>query len=104
MLSMKVDTQISVPQYTAQSKSAPVVHSKAGVHTTSFTQENKIQKLDQINIVNNYFKIFDQNLSETAIKNLISARLQPGYQLPQVHNTQALALKAEELLDFSLAI
>lgn len=101
---MKLDTNTSTFQHAEQAKSTPIVRSKAGTQTASFTQANNIQNLNEIIIVDDYFKIFEKNLSEVAIKNLISARLQPGYQLPQIHNSKALEHKTQELLEFSLAI
>lgn len=101
---MKLNLKSSIFQSVEQPRTTPVIHSKVSTKTAQFSQENNIRSLHEINIVDDYFKIFEHNLSEAAIKNLISARLQPGYQLPQVHDTKALSEKATELLAFSLAI
>lgn len=101
---MKLDFQSSVSNYSEQIKNIKVTYSKAAENAIGFTQEKQINSLHEQNIVDNYFKTFDQDLSDVAIKNLISARLQPAYKLPQVHNTEALSANAQELLNFSLKI
>lgn len=78
--------------------------SHANQRSTSFSNENKINTLEHKALVENYFKLFDENYSEVAIKNLISARLQPSSALPKVHNIEELSLKSKELLDFSLSV
>ena len=89
----------------------PEVLQKTEVHTsyaneksTSFSNENKISKIQQKALVDSYFKLFDNKLSDLAIKNLISERLQPAHLLAHVHNTQKLAQVSKELLDFSLTV
>lgn len=72
--------------------------------STNFSNENNLNTIEQKNLVENYFKIFDENYSEVTIKNLITARLQPTSVLPQVHNIKELSAKSEELLDFSLSV
>jgi len=81
-----------------------VTYSRTSENSARYSNENSIQTLSQQNIVNNYFATFDKNYSEIEIKNLIAARLQPAYVLPELHNHKALSAKAEELLAFSLAI
>lgn len=101
---MKLDFQSSVSNYSEQVKNIRVTYSKASESAIGFTQEKKISHLHEQNMVDSYFKIFDQNLTDTAIKNLISARLQPSYKLPEVHKMENLLAKADDLLNFSLAI
>jgi hypothetical protein len=72
--------------------------------SSKYANENNIQKLDQKNIIDGYFKIFNESHTEVEIKNMIAARLQPAYQLPQVHDHKTLSLKAKELLNFSFTI
>jgi len=81
-----------------------VTYSHSGESSARYANENRIQSLSQQNIVNNYFTSFEKSHSEIQIKNLIAARLQPAYILPQLHDNQALSAKAEELLSFSLSI
>lgn len=81
-----------------------VRYSHANENSTRYTQEQSIHSLSQQNIVNNYFQIFDKNHTETQIKNLIAARLQPAYTLPEVHHTDKLASRINELLDFTLTV
>jgi len=92
---------ISLPEQTPK---VDVNISKANDHSIRYADEKQIQKLDQQNIINNYFQTFDKSHTEIEIKNLIAARLQPAYQLPQVHDTKALSLKAQELLKVSFSI
>jgi len=101
---MKLQLQNSMPTYSETSQNSEVRQSRAGQNAAGFNQEKNIQSLSQKNIVNNYFEVFDKSYSDVTIKNLISARLQPAYQLPEVHNFEALSAKADELLDFSIAI
>ena len=81
-----------------------VTYSRTGENSARYANEKQIQALSQQNIVNNCFATFDKNYSEIEIKNLIAARLQPSYVLPELHDHKALSAKAEELLAFSLAI
>ncbi|MFC2073693.1 hypothetical protein ACFLR3_00430 [Campylobacterota bacterium] len=101
---MKLQLQNTLSTYSDTSKETSVRQSKAGQNATGFSEEKNIQNVSQQNIVNNYFEVFDQSFSDVMIKNLILARLQPAYQLPEVHNFKALSAKANELLDFSIAI
>ena len=101
---MKLQLQNTLSTYSDTPKETSVRQSKAGQSAAGFTQEKNIQNLSQQNIVNNYFEVFDQNFSDVTIKNLISARLQPAYQLPEIHDFKALSAKANEFLDFSIAI
>ena len=101
---MKLHTQNILPTYSEPSQKSELRQSRASENALGFTQEKKIQSLDQMNIVNNYFEVFDQSFSDITIKNLISARLQPAYQLPEIHDFKQLSSKANELLDFSIAI
>jgi hypothetical protein len=101
---MKLDFQSSVSNYSEQVKNIRVTYSKASENAIGFTQEKKINHLHEQNMVDSYFKIFDQNLTDTAIKNLISERLQPSYKLPEVHNMENLLAKANDLLNFSITI
>jgi len=101
---MKLHGNNTLPVHPDASKNNEVRQSRAGQSAAGFTQEKNIHSISQKNIVNNYFEVFDKSFSEVTIKNLISARLQPAYQLPQVHDFEALASKADELLDFSIAI
>jgi hypothetical protein len=101
---MKLHFQSSAPVYSEQTRDTTVTYSRASEKATGFTHEKQIQSLQQQNVVNEYFKLYDQSYSDVAIKNLIAARLQPSYQLPQIHDTQALTSKADELLNFSLSI
>lgn len=101
---MRLDFQSSASPYSEQAKNIKVTYSKASENALGFTQEKKINHLHEQNMVDSYFKIFEQNLTDTAIKNLISARLQPSYKLPEVHNMENLSAKANELLSFSLKI
>lgn len=101
---MKIHGQNTLPTYSEAPKDTSVRQSKAGQNAVDFAQEKNIQNVSQQNIVNNYFEVFDQNFSDVTIKNLISARLQPAYQLPEIHDFKALSAKADELLDFSIAI
>ena len=78
--------------------------SHANERSASFSNENNINAIDKKVLVENYFKIFDENYSEVTIKNLISARLQPTSALPTIHNFEKLSSKAKELLDFSLSV
>ena len=101
---MKLHFQSSALVYSEQTKDTTVTYSRASEKATGFTHEKQIQSLQQQNVVNEYFKLYDQSYSDVAIKNLIAARLQPSYQLPKIHDTQALSSKADELLNFSLSI
>ena len=102
---MKIQSQNTLPAFTeTSSKDIPVRQSKASQNAAGFVQEKGIQNINEQTIVNNYFEVFEEGYSEVTIKNLISARLQPAYQLPIVHNFETLSAKANELLDFSLAI
>ncbi len=101
---MKINSQSTLPTYSEAPKETSIRQTKAGQNALGFAQEKNIQNINQQNIVNNYFEVFDESLSEETIKNLISARLQPAYQLPEVHDYKALSAKANELLDFSIAI
>ncbi len=101
---MKLQLQNTLSTYSDTSKETSVRQSNAGQNAAGFSQEKNIQNVSQQNIVNNYFEVFDQSFSDVTIKNLISARLQPAYQLPEVHDHKALSAKANELLDFSIAI
>lgn len=95
----------SVPSYLPKALQKTEVHtSHANEKSTSFSNENKINQIQEKALVNSYFELFDKNLSDVTIKNLISARLQPTHLLSQVHDTQKLAQKSKELLDFSLTI
>lgn len=78
--------------------------SHANERSTSFSNENNLNTIEQKALVESYFKLFDENYTEVEIKNLIAARLQPSSALAQVHNTQELSLKYKELLDFSLSV
>ena len=99
---MKIqDTAVS---YSLPTNDAPVQRSTSAHNAAGFTQEKNIKNISQQVIVNNYFEVFDKNLSVETIKNLISARLQPEHKLPNVHNFEALSAKADKLLDFSIAI
>ncbi len=99
---MKLNFQSLASNYSEQVKNIHVTYSKASENAIGFSQEKNINNLHEQNMVNNYFKIFDQNLSDTAIKNLISARLQPSSALPEVHKMENLSAKAHDLLSFSL--
>ena len=101
---MKLQLQNTLSTYSDVPKDTSVRQSKAGQNATGFAQEKDIQNISQQNIVNNYFEVFDKSFSDVTIKNLISARLQPAYQLPEVHDFKTLSAKANELLDFSIAI
>lgn len=101
---MKLHFTNTVPAYSEQTKNTTVTYSRSSEKATGFANEKKIQNLQQQNVVDEYFKLYDQNYSDVAIKNLIAARLQPSYQLPKIHDTQALSSKVDELLDFSLSI
>jgi hypothetical protein len=98
---MKLHFQTSPLAYT---KETNVRVSRAQENSTRYAQEKNINTLSQQNIINNYFETFDASYSEVSIKNLIAARLQPSYVLPELHDHKALSAKAEELLSFSLAI
>ncbi len=101
---MKIHSQTTVPTYSETPVDTSVKQSKASQNAQGFVQEKNIQNINEQNIVNNYFEVFDQSFSDVTIKNLISARLQPAYQLPEVHDFKTLSAKANELLDFSIAI
>lgn len=101
---MKVHSQNTLSTYSEAPKDTSVQQSKAAQNAAGFSQQKNIQNLSQQNIVNNYFEVFDEGYSDLTIKNLISARLQPAYQLPEIHDFKALSAKANELLDFSIAI
>lgn len=101
---MKVQSQNTLTTYSEAPKDTSVRQSKAGQSAVGFAQEKNIQNISQQNIVNSYFEVFDEGYSDLTIKNLISARLQPAYQLPKVHDFEALSAKANGLLDFSIAI
>jgi hypothetical protein len=98
---MKLHFQNATADY-LQNSSVRV--SRAQENSTRYAQEKNINTLSQQNIINNYFETFDASYSEVSIKNLIAARLQPSYVLPELHDHKALSAKAEELLSFSLAI
>lgn len=101
---MKLNLQSPATVYPEQAKNTAVTFSRASERAAGFTHEKQIQSLQQKNVVDEYFKLYDENYSEVAIKNLIAARLQPSYQLPKVHDTNALLSKADMLLNFSLSI
>jgi len=101
---MKLHFQNSVPVYSEQTKSTTVTYSRASEKAVGFAHEKQIQNLQHQNVVDEYFKLFDQNYSDVTIKNLIAVRLPPSYQLPQIHDYQLLSSKADELLNFSLSI
>lgn len=101
---MKLHFQNSTPIYSLQTDNSPVTYSRASEKATGFAHEKEIQSLQQQNVVDEYFKLYDKSYSDVTIKNLIAARLQPSYQLPHIHDTKALLSKADELLDFSLSI
>ncbi len=101
---MKLQLQNTLPTYAESSQKSETHQSKATQNAVGFAQEKNIQNIAEKNIVNNYFEVFDESLSDVAIKNLISARLQPAYQLPVIHDFKALSAKANKLLDFSIAI
>jgi len=89
------------------SNTSPKIQAKvsyANEHSTSFQNENDINTIEKKNLVDNYFKIFDESYSEVTIKNLITARLQASTTLPKVHNTQEISFKSKELLDFTLSV
>jgi len=95
----------NTPAYHSDTSSKTQVRTSfANERSNNFSNEKHINTLDKKVLVENYFKIFDENYSEVIIKNLIALRLQPSANLPQVHNTQELALKSKELLDFSLSV
>jgi len=98
---MKLHFQNATADY-LQNSSVRV--SRAQENSTRYAQEKNINALAQQNLINDYFETFDNSYSEVTIKNLISARLQPSYQLPTVHDHKALAEKSQELLNFSLAV
>jgi hypothetical protein len=101
---MKLNFQNSTLTYPQQTGNTPVTYSRASEKAAGFAQEKEIQSLQQKNVVDEYFKLYDQSYSDVAIKNLIAARLQPSYQLPLIHNTEVLSSKADALLNFSLSI
>jgi len=101
---MKLHFQNAAPVYTEQMKNTTTTYSRASKKATGFAQEKEIQSLQQQNVVDEYFKLYDQSYSDVTIKNLIAARLQPSYQLPSIHDTKALLSKADELLDFSTSV
>ena len=95
----------STPFYLPETLQKTEVHtSYANEKSANFSNENNINKIQQKVLVDSYFKMFDNNLSDLAIKNLISERLQPAHLLAHVHNTEKLAQKSKELLDFSLSV
>jgi len=101
---MKLHFQSSAAAYSEQTKNTTVTYSRASEKAAGFSHEKQIQSLQQQNVVDEYFKLYDQSYSDVAIKNLIAARLQPSYQLPHIHDTQVLSSKVDELLNFSLSI
>lgn len=101
---MKLHFQSIAPAYSEQTKNTTVTYSRASEKATGFANEKQIQSLQQQNVVDEYFKLYDQSYSDVAIKNLIAARLQPSYQLPHIHDTKVLSSKADELLNFTLSI
>lgn len=102
---MKVQAQITGLNFTEKTQRAEIaLSSKSASGSNKYAAENHIEKLEHRNIIDVYFKIFDGSHTEVEIKNMIAARLQPAYQLPQVHDTKALSLKAKELLNFSFTI
>ena len=101
---MQLNFQNTLPDLSQKVQNTPVQTRHSSAESINFAQEKNIQKIEQQNLVNGYFKLFGENHSDVAIKNLISARLQPAYVLPEIHDTQALSDKAAELLDFSIAI
>jgi len=102
---MQLNIQGSVPSFPEPTKKIETeTMLKANNSSNHYANVQQIQHLEQKNIVDDYFKTFDKSHTEIEIKNLIAARLQPSYQLPQIHDTKALSLKARELLDFSLSI
>jgi len=95
----------STPNYLPEVlRKTEVQTSYANEKSTTFTNQNKISRVQEQALVNSYFKLFDADLSDLAIKNLISERLQPAHLLAHVHNTEKLAQSSKELLDFSLHI
>jgi len=100
---MKINLQDSGFQPTDSTQKTVPRASRVNLNSINYANEKQIQRLEQQNIIDGYFKIFDDSLTEIEIKNLISEKLQPSFLLPQVHNTDELSLKAKELLDFSLS-
>ncbi len=101
---MKLHFQNSTSTYSPKTEHSTVSYSRASEKAVGFAHEKEIQSLQQQNVIDEYFKLYDQNYSDVAIKNLIAARLQPSYQLPQIHDAQTLASKTDKLLTFSLSI
>ncbi len=69
-----------------------------------YADDKNIQSIEQQNLIDGYFKIFNETHTDLEIKNLIAARLQPSYQLPKVHDMALLSAKADQLLNFSFSI
>lgn len=102
---MKIQSQTSGFNFPEQTqKTVSDTSSKSTSSSSKYANENNIHKIEQKNIIDGYFKIFNESHTEVEIKNMIAARLQPAYQLPQVHDYKALSLKAKELLNFSFTI
>lgn len=100
---MKINLQDSGYKLTKPIQRAESSAPKANTSSINYANEKHIQRLEHQTIIDGYFKIFNDSLTEIEIKNLISAKLQPSFLLPQVHNTDELSLKTKELLDFSLS-
>jgi len=103
-LIMKLHFQTSGASFPDQIPDIKIRTSRASESSVNFANERQIQKLDQQGVINDYFSIFDETHTDIEIKNLIAARLQPSYQLPQIHDMKVLSQKANELLKFSLSI
>ncbi len=101
---MKVESQAHQFTLSSQANQSDYKRSNAAASSHQFSDANDIKNIADQNVVSSYFDIFDENFSEVTIKNLISARLQPAYKLPQIHDSKALSAKANELLNFSIAI
>lgn len=99
---MQLDFSSTTSYPIEMTSKAEVKTSHAHDRSTSFTNEKKIDSIEQRLVVDTYFKVFEKEYSELAIKNLIAARLQPSSALANIHNNQELSLKSKELLDFSL--
>ncbi len=101
---MKLESQSFLYDTAYKYEQADIKTSKAAVNSRNFSDVNKIDDISDQNVVSAYFDLFDESFSELTIKNLLNQRLQPAYLLPKVHNTDLLAAKANELLNFSVAI
>lgn len=98
---MKLHFQSPAVDY---AKNDTIRFSRAHENSARYSQEQSVESVSNQNLVNSYFQIFDEDYTEVEIKNLISARLQPSYKLPTVHDNQQLLSKAGGLLDFSLSV